>query len=626
MEGALETPGVVSRPWPARHKETFQTEVRELLDAGAARTSTTPPKPGEPYDSATQDPVVTPPLYGAWPAEVTAVPDAGWVAGVNLHPVRRAAAGLGGRVVRDTQEALVAAAWEQSGALRETVSTLNRGRLAVEVGRSWARRASELADSDLLQLTSRIQAFLPSGSTTVRARLAASAVPGGVISAAYLRQTRSSTPLARDWRALAASDSARLGADHTAINVAATALDPDPGLAAALEFAAVGAPSGAWLGDATLSDIVEPVVADEGIAVEIERTRRAARVEGSPVPVGEQAPAPPPIGTAIADVSGIAGTVRDVLDPLASVRASVLLRIPALEGLVAAGALPTTVPIGPVFEDALYRDLVRLGASWLLPGVEELRRNRVRLVATNPTFVGSFLIGANHELARELLWRDYPVDLRATFFQRFWNYLGTEESPPRVDIVPLHDWEPEDSIVENMEAAGEAVSTVIVVRGDVVRRYPTAHYFLQPALSTGEEWEPDDAEAPVEAIFLGSLDRETVFYGFELGPDVVRGDRANGVPGYFLAIEEQVGAPRFGLDQARAGHFTATPRNWNGLAWGHLVSSRDELDALTHARADNERLAGLTINGITWGENAAHLARACWQRPFRMYIHADLLV
>jgi hypothetical protein len=57
------------------------------------------------------------------------------------------------------------------------------------------------------------------------------------------------------------------------------------------------------------------------------------------------------------------------------------------------------------------------------------------------------------------------------------------------------------------------------------------------------------------------------------------------------------------------------------------VTSEAELDGLTYARADNERLTGLgELEGVTWGRNAAHLARACWQRPFRMYIHADLLI
>ena len=107
-----------------------------------------------------------------------AVPDRGWVRTTNEHPVRRAAAGLGAAVVRADQEALVAAAWEQADALRATMAALNTARLGVEVARSLTRRAGELPDPDLLQLTSRAHAFLRTGGTTVRGLLAASAGPG----------------------------------------------------------------------------------------------------------------------------------------------------------------------------------------------------------------------------------------------------------------------------------------------------------------------------------------------------------------------------------------------------------------------------------------------------------------
>jgi hypothetical protein len=56
------------------------------------------------------------------------------------------------------------------------------------------------------------------------------------------------------------------------------------------------------------------------------------------------------------------------------------------------------------------------------------------------------------------------------------------------------------------------------------------------------------------------------------------------------------------------------------------VSSQDALDDLTHARATGLRLDGVKIDGTTWGHNSAHIARATWQRPFRMLMHADLLI
>ena len=111
---------------------------------------------------------------------------------------------------------------------------------------------------------------------------------------------------------------------------------------------------------------------------------------------------------------------------------------------------------------------------------------------------------------------------------------------------------------------------MIVVRGDVVRRHPTAHWYLQEArlvdgetrVATGSVREPS---------FIGSIDASTIFVGFDLVSRVVRGDRASGVPGWFVAVEEQLGAPRFGLDEPVADDYDDDPASWDEVSWGHLV-------------------------------------------------------
>ena len=48
------------------------------------------------------------------------------------------------------------------------------------------------------------------------------------------------------------------------------------------------------------------------------------------------------------------------------------------------------------------------------------------------------MVGLNHELSRELLWREFPADLQGTYFQRFWNTRGSAGS----DSIckPRSDW------------------------------------------------------------------------------------------------------------------------------------------------------------------------------------------
>jgi hypothetical protein len=580
MEGALGSVGSEPRDWPDDDRARFQDDIVPLVNAGIDRAE---------YDPAVREPVVAPPAYGSWPAGVPALPGHGWLRTLNAHPARRGAAGLGAQVVRAAQEALVATAWEQAGDLRATTAALRGGRLAAEIGRSWTNRAVALEDSDLLQLMAPILPLLPGSGQSFALQLGSSPVPRGLVSSAYLRRTRPGTPLARDWAALAGNEQARLGADHVATTLAATA---DPKLRRAIEFAAFGPPDGMQTTDPTLDDAPASVVADGG------------RHEGS-----------------TGGASTIADTLRSAMSPLDAVRASVVARVPALGDVLGEGELPTTLALAPVFDDALCWDLLELGSSWILPGVDSLGANRVRLLEVDESFVGSFLIGANHALVCELLWRGYPVDLRATFFHRFW-----ERVDGGGDITDLSGWTQSKTIEENIGRPAES-QTAVIVRGDLVRRYPTAHWFLQEA-AIGDDgaWTPADGGHIEEAAFLGTLDPQTAFYGFDISTKVVRGDRDRGVPGYFVVIEEQPGAPRLGLDVAQPGDFQSKPTSWDDVSWGHLVSSQEELDALTHARATGVRIEGLKLGKTIWGRNSAHIARASWQRPFRMLIDADLLI
>ncbi len=39
------------------------------------------------------------------------------------------------------------------------------------------------------------------------------------------------------------------------------------------------------------------------------------------------------------------------------------------------------------------------------------------LLRTNNRFIEAYLVGLNHEMGRELLWREYPTDQRGTYFR-----------------------------------------------------------------------------------------------------------------------------------------------------------------------------------------------------------------
>jgi hypothetical protein len=293
------------------------------------------------------------------------------------------------------------------------------------------------------------------------------------------------------------------------------------------------------------------------------------------------------------------------LDPLLSMRASLVARIPALEGLLPEGELPAQLELAPEFTDALYWDLAELDQDVIVPGVGDFPNNRVRLLAVNGGFVGAYMAGANHEMSIEFLWREYPTDLTATFFRRFFDY----ENADTVDIDPIADWPSGSSISSNLPNA--ASTTAILIRGDLVKRYPEVNVFLAPQ---GGQAKPLYAKS-VQPSFEGRLGADVLVVGFPVAPEVVLGQ--TGDPEYFVVLEERVVAPRFGLDVERSGKLTS----WDELALTDFVKEEDHVST-----GPIPVLGTPTFDGVKWGRNAAHLAAAVHQRPFRRLFPATRLV
>jgi hypothetical protein len=313
-------------------------------------------------------------------------------------------------------------------------------------------------------------------------------------------------------------------------------------------------------------------------------------------------PLPPIVGSVIAVAEAVAS-----LDPLLSMRASLVARIPALGDLLPAGELPAELTLAPEFADPLFWDLSELDDDVIVPGLGEFPNNRVRLLAVNPGFVGAYLVGANHEMAREFLWREYPTDLAATFFARFFDY-GSDAT---VDIEPIAGWPDGSSIGANLPNA--ATTTVILVRGDLIRRYPEVNMFLVPRGAGGK---PDYTDA-VQPSFEGRLGDDALVVGFPVAPDVVLG-RTGGAE-HYVVFEERVVAPRFGLDVERTPPGPLT--TWDELAWTDFPGADHHIGV-----GPIPGLGKPDLDTVVWGRNAAHLAAAVHQRPFRRLYLASTLV
>ena len=183
------------------------------------------------------------------------------------------------------------------------------------------------------------------------------------------------------------------------------------------------------------------------------------------------------------------------------------------------GPAPTDPgPTGPIpdrlqprFGAPMASALAELGQEWLLPGLGDVPANTALALRTNSAFVQAFMIGLNHELGRELLWREFPTPLTATFFQRFWDNAIDPAAP--VDLDPLADWG--DRPLGAAPATGERF--VLLLRTELLRRFPDA---LVTAVRDGETRLP---------VFSGALVPDVRFFGFAIpetrGRAVVDRDR-----------------------------------------------------------------------------------------------------
>ena len=128
------------------------------------------------------------PFYGSWPAQATSVPGGGWARELNVWTTRRMAAGLGARTVRHNQEALMAAAWDQLGEVREAADELNRARLGAEVARTRQAGLAAVESGDRIALAAPLLTFVRVGSEPARAAIASGRAPTGLMDRAWLRR------------------------------------------------------------------------------------------------------------------------------------------------------------------------------------------------------------------------------------------------------------------------------------------------------------------------------------------------------------------------------------------------------------------------------------------------------
>jgi hypothetical protein len=125
-------------------------------------------------------------------------------------------------------------------------------------------------------------------------------------------------------------------------------------------------------------------------------------------------------------------------------------------------------------------------------------------------------------MGRELLWREYPADPSATYFDRFWDATTSPGRGPDIDAIA--SWG-ERSLGGPADADERFV---LLVRSELLRRYPDAVIY---ATKNGTKSDP---------IFSGGFAPDVRYVGFDIGVHEI-GD-------WSIVIQEHPSAPRFGVE------------------------------------------------------------------------------
>jgi hypothetical protein len=658
LEGALRAhPG----------SETSKDTVKELLDSQAykdfqERLRLLLNKPAELQAAVVLPPgiPIAPPIYGRWHAAQRMIPDgardAVWLRDLNLNPSLRAIAGIGTQIVQDQQEHLMASAWEQVGEIEKANKALRQAQMARSAGiMIYQQHLSQMAAKTLLHITGAVHARVRRDTQTLYSEVHASVVPLAAVSAPFRRVTRSRGPLARRMGATSGAWTSQLveKLNNGTIKAVPSRIAPRGMVTMDEVFKKVFDPPDRQERFCTVTPAIlarAPLPASKPAAFqELWRAFQRAAIAHQ----REMAPCDPPRPSSKPhlDLEGIKATLLKTLNPDVTVSARISARLEKPPAWKPEDPLEP-IMVAPEFPTPMYKPLADLSQDLLLPGLEHVPPNTIALLETNPRFVEAVMIGLNHEMSRELLWREFPTDQRGTYFRQFWDLRGQVAQPadPEMlkDLKPIPEWSSNSPLGNNLTGDATKSQTVLLIRGDLLRRYPDAIIYAAKAewsKAGGQNMEPRSPSTEEKyPIFRGTLSPDITFLGFDFDPITAKGDQdpAKATPGWFFVLQQPPTEPRFGLDASLA---TSDPNTWTwrDLSWKHVpmtvpprdgVEERDGyiklssgLDSfVAHSDAANLDPPGITADSWSSRSNSAALAYITLQGPFRVAIHAsDLL-
>ena len=684
LEGALKNPNARPKPpiWPPEDRINFPAFLNDL-EAMVNLPETLLSLPATP--AGHPDPIISPPLYGRWHAlqKRLAVGQKGWVNELNADPRLRVPAGFGTQVIQAGQEDYMKRAWQQLGDILLANQKIRQVQVSIAASmRVFSRHFVQLDPDQQIAVTRQLHTRVMGSPTTVYQQLKDSRLEQAALRPAFRKITRPRGAIMR--KAIPESQGkptdVLVRLNEGKITAALPKVAPKNQIS--LTQAANKLPDKVMIESKLTAEAVKKIPSRPAFKF----TMPGKALPPAPFdPLDRDSPEGALFRTALLDlharietmlpatgprpkiqVSALSSTLVKALNPKSTILTRTLSTLVIPDTFKYLRPKETIVPVmaHPVFADPMYRPLRDLSSELLIPNLDLIPNNTITLLETNPRFIEAYMVGLNHEMARELLWREFPTDQRGSYFRQFWDVSEIVNRDPakdagaveeaRRDILPLHLWKATSPLgghknrrmPTGSEANGKRL--VLVIRGDLLKRYPTAVIFAQKA-----KW-VDDADDPanpprkirvldesdpkttiLEPVFKAEIEPDLHFLGFDLTVAQAKGSPKPpptalnpGKPGWFFVIQERPGEPRFGLDLTDGPPEVPVNqlKEWNQLSWNHL-GNPVEIPFISIVQAHIPTVTGIGPDkNIKWGSNAADMAYILFQVPVMVAIHADKML
>lgn len=695
LEGALKSPTSEPRPpvWPPASATEFSTDLKKLVNlqadaleqdqaAAAANPIVGPPLYGRWHANAER-------LLSA---------NDGWVHELNEDPRLRVAGGIATGVVQKNQEDYMQRAWRQLGEILKANKKIFRSQLALVANYSaYSNKIMSLSDGSLVAAVRPLLHRIKGANKTLGKVIADSRLPEAAVESAFKKITRPRGAIFRKAKKATTISTTRFinalnVGDVTAapikttpkgqlsFNQAAPTLGaaPVPRIFRGISRRRLGRRSSIVTSTAvSMADaLVDTQLTATHVIAVPSRDNFAITKPGSVVAAGTSAGIADsataikfrgalndlhkrfetgiikPVDTAPISLGGIREQLAAAINPTVTIpkRVNSLVHVSSSHKPVNESETISPIMAHPEFPDPMYAALRDIDSEFLVPNLGLIPQNTIGLLETNRRFIEAYMVGLNHEFGRELLWREFLTDQQGSYFRQFWDIsealakddaISAEDAEEALrDIPPIHAWPATNSLGVNenrvlpLSDDGDAARLVLLVRGDLLRKYPTAVIYAQKA-----RWEADESGQQVrvledsspeinvmEPLFKAEIHPDIKFLGFNLTAEAAKGiphPRVN-QPGWFFVLQERPGEPRFGLN-VEDEDTMLKPKEWGDLAWSHLANQPPnfiELDRGPNTSAIVEQPDASN----RWGSNAAEMAYLLYQTPVMVAFHAaDML-